>query len=53
MILNKKKGMPDHPQLRIPPGAIGLNLQETPVTSLEKVREAIDQIISAGKATKV
>lgn len=42
VILNKKKGMPDHPQLRIPPGAIGLNLQETPVTSLEKVREAID-----------
>jgi hypothetical protein len=52
-IVNKKKGMPDSPGLNIPPKAVDLDLQETPVTSLPAVREAIDQLIIADKATKV
>jgi hypothetical protein len=52
-ILNKKQGMPDHPELNIPPQAIELDLRQTAVTTLPLVREAIDQVLSAGKATKV
>jgi hypothetical protein len=52
-ILNKKKGMPNHPELQIPPKAIELDLQQTAVTTLPRVREAIDQVVIAGKATKV
>ena len=52
-VLNRKKGMPDHPGLRIPSRAIDLDLQETAVTSLPEVREAIDQVLISTKATKV
>jgi hypothetical protein len=52
-ILNKKKGMPDHPALKIPGGAIDLDLHETAVTSLPAVRQAIDQVLTADKTTKV
>lgn len=52
-ILNRKKDMADHPGLKIPPNVIDLNLQETAVTSLPQVREAIDQVLGAGKGTKV
>jgi hypothetical protein len=52
-ILNRKKQMPDHPDLRIPPNGIDLNLQETAITSLPAVREAIDHVLTAGEATKV
>lgn len=52
-VLNRKKGMPDHPGLSIPSRAIDLDLQETVVTSLPEVREAIDQVLISTKATKV
>jgi hypothetical protein len=52
-ILNRKKRMPDHPDLKIPPNAIDLDLQEKVVTSLPEVREAIDHVLTSGKATKV
>ena len=52
-ILNKKKGMPDYPGLKLPANAMNLDLQEKAVTSLPQVREAIDQVLIAGKATKV
>jgi hypothetical protein len=52
-ILNRKKGMPDSPGLNIPREVIDLNLQETAVTSLPQVRDAIDQVLGTGKGTKV
>jgi len=52
-VLNRKKDMANHPGLKLPPKVIDLDLQETAVTSLPQVREAIDQVLGAGKATKV
>jgi hypothetical protein len=53
IILNKKKGMPDHPQIQVPESAISLNLQETPVTALEEVRSRLDQLALHSKTTQV
>ena len=52
-VLNRKKGMPDHPGLKIPAKVIDLDLQATAVTTLPEIREAIDQVLIAGKTTKV
>jgi hypothetical protein len=52
-ILNRKKGIPDHPGLKLPSNAMDLDLQEKAVTSLPQVQEAIDQVLIADKATKV
>jgi hypothetical protein len=52
IILNKKKGMADHPQIQIPEAAISLNLQETPVTTLEQVRSRLDQLALHSKTTQ-
>ncbi|HEY7161417.1 MAG TPA: hypothetical protein VH815_09155 [Acidobacteriota bacterium] len=52
-VLNKKKGMPDHPGLKIPAKGIDLDLQATAVTTLPEIRAAIDQVLDARKVTKV
>jgi hypothetical protein len=52
IILNKKKGMPDHPEIQIPESAITLNLQETPVTAFEQVRSKLDQLTAQNGATQ-
>jgi hypothetical protein len=52
-VLNRKKGMPDHPELKLPAKVIELDLHATPVTSLPEVRQAIDHILIINKATKV
>ena len=46
IILNKKKGTSDHPKIQIPESAISLDLQETPVTALERIRLRLDQLIA-------
>ncbi len=52
VILNKKKGMSDHPQINIPQSAISLNLQETAVTTLEEVRSRLDELMTSTKTTQ-
>ena len=44
IILNKKKGTTDHPQIQIPKSAISLDLAETSVTELTKVRSVLDRL---------
>jgi hypothetical protein len=49
IILNKKKGTIDHPQIQIPKSAISLNLRETSVTEIGKVRSELDRLTGSEK----
>jgi hypothetical protein len=45
VVMNRKQGMPDHPQLQIPSGAIPVNLLRTPITAIAPIRDRIDRVI--------
>jgi hypothetical protein len=49
VILNKKKGAIDHPQIQIPKSAISLNLKESLVTEIAKVRSKLDRLTQSAE----